>query len=299
MNFSKIKSVYFLGIGGIGMSALARFFNSQNIPVYGYDKTPTPLTQELEAEGINIIYSHTEKALLTQIKDKNLYKSSTLVVLTPAIPSDHKGWAWLKNNGYTIYKRAKVLGIISENFYTLAVAGTHGKTTTSTLVAHILKNSGVDIIAFLGGVSSNYATNYIAPTGEYPFMVVEADEFDRSFLHLKPNDAIITSTDADHLDIYGKHESLQNSFIDFSKCLKPKGTLIVKKDIDIYGRFRKNKLSYSIYKKADFQAVNIHVKSGFFYFDLNVGTQVWKDIKIGLPGFHNVENAVAAIAMCL
>ncbi len=299
MNFSKIKKVYFLGIGGIGMSAIARFFNSQNIQVYGYDKTSTILTKELEAEGINIIYDDSVKALQKQIIDTKFPKSSTLVVLTPAIPKNHEGWNWFIDNNFTIYKRAKVLGVISENFYTIAVAGTHGKTTTSTLIAHILKHSGVDIIAFLGGVSSNYQTNYIAPVGEYPFMVVEADEFDRSFLSLKPNDAIITSTDADHLDIYGKHDELQKSFIEFSKCLKPKGTLILKKDIDIVKQFSKKHISYSIHKKADFEAQNIQVKNGSYYFDLKAGGHIWESIKMGLPGSHNVENAVAAIVVSL
>lgn len=281
------------------MSALARFFHSQGIRVAGYDKTRTPLTRALESEGISIIYDDSETALLKQISGAAWPKASTLVVLTPAIPQDHQGWQWLKSQKYKIYKRAKVLGLISSNFYTIAVAGTHGKTTTSTLIAHILKDNGVDIMAFLGGISANYQTNYIAPETEYPFMVVEADEFDRSFLHLNPNDAVITSTDADHLDIYGKHDAMYESFVDFSKCLKPGGLLLIKKDIEIYTRFRKRKVSYSINRDADFRADRIRVSKGKFYFDLLAGPMVWKNMEVGLPGWHNVENALAAAVICL
>ena len=328
MNFINIKTVYFLGIGGIGMSAIARYFNHQGIKVYGYDKTETELTKELIHEGIEIHYED----LGSSIANFQLPFANCLVVLTPAIPKDHEEWKWLKENDFTILKRSQVLGIISDEYKTIAVAGTHGKTTTSTLIAHILKQSNIDCAAFLGGISSNYNSNLLlhkisppnkvvsntdnlSPITDNQFLVVEADEYDRSFLTLNPFISIITSTDADHLDIYGKHEELKKSFLDFANKLKEGGTIFIKKGLDIYDNLeetlhaasqempiefpRKSVKSYSIKEKTDIYADNIRIDGDKYYFDVHAGEKILKDLHLGIPGMHNVENAVAASAACL
>lgn len=312
MNFKDIQQAYFLGIGGIGMSAIARYFNSMGIAVIGYDKTETPLTKELVAEGIQIHYDD----LGSQIADFRLKKESCLVVLTPAIPKDHQEWKWLVQNDFTIMKRSQVLGVITAVYQTIGVAGTHGKTTTSTLLAHILKQSTVDCAAFLGGISSNYQTNLLLhrPSDENlqlaekentkqqttnQYLVVEADEFDRSFLTLHPSIAIITSTDADHLDIYGEHNELKKSFLAYATQCKEDGTLIVKKGLDIIADLKRPFFTYSVTENADAYASNIKIKGDEYSFDLTFRERTIKNLVLGIPGLHNVENAVAASAACL
>ncbi|MES2656701.1 MAG: UDP-N-acetylmuramate--L-alanine ligase [Bacteroidota bacterium] len=298
MNLAQVKTAYFLGIGGIGMSAIARYFNHLGIKVMGYDKTPTALTNELIKEGIHI---HFEDLGDIIIKDYQLSTDTCLVVLTPAIPKDHKEWAYLKDNGFTILKRSQVLGIISETHKTIGVAGTHGKTTTSTLLAHILKQSTVDCNAFLGGISTNYHTNLLLSktTSADNIMVVEADEFDRSFLTLHPTIGIITSTDADHLDIYGEHNELKKSFLAYSNRLVEGGVLIIKKELDLIKELSVNYLTYSIHSEADVYAKNININNGDYTFDLVFKGNAIANLQLGIPGLHNVENAVAASAACL
>lgn len=298
MNLAQVKTAYFLGIGGIGMSAIARYFNHLGIKVIGYDKTSTALTNELIKEGINI---HFEDLGNTIVNDYQLSTENCLVVLTPAIPKDHKEWAFLKDNGFTILKRSQVLGIISETHKTIGVAGTHGKTTTSTLVAHILKQSQVDCNAFLGGISTNYHTNLLLSntTSTDSIMVVEADEFDRSFLTLHPSIGIITSTDADHLDIYGEHNELKKSFLAYSNRLVEGGVLVIKKELDLIKELAVNYLTYSIHSEADVYAKNININNGDYTFDLVFKGKAIPSLQLGIPGLHNVENAVAASAACL
>ena len=304
MDFKDIKYAYFLGIGGIGMSAIARYFNHQGIKVYGYDKTETSLTKELIHEGIEIHFED----LGFKILDLRFNPNETLVVLTPAIPKDHEEWKWFRENEFTIMKRSQVLGIISDEYQTIAVAGTHGKTTTSTLIAHILKQSKIDCAAFLGGISTNYNSNLLlhktehqALNTEHQFLVVEADEFDRSFLTLHPSISIITSTDADHLDIYGKHEELKKSFLDFANNLREGGTIFIKKGLDISDKIDKKESlkNYSIKEKADVFASNIRIEGDIYYFDLHIGERILNNLHLGIPGMHNVENAVAACAACI
>ncbi|MCF8429070.1 MAG: UDP-N-acetylmuramate--L-alanine ligase, partial [Bacteroidia bacterium] len=256
----------------------------------------------------------TEIAINYQLSTDNC-----LVILTPAIPANHQEWAWFKNNGFTILKRSQVLGLISQNQQTIGVAGTHGKTTTSTLIAHILKQSTVDCSAFLGGISTNYNTNLLLANsdtstniqhpksnvilseveGQHSFVVIEADEFDRSFLTLYPTIAIITSTDADHLDIYGEHNELKKSFLDYTNRLVNGGTLIIKKELDLINDVTVNYFTYSIESEADVYAKNIVITKGNYTFDLVYkGTEI-NNLQLGIPGLHNVENAVAASAACL
>ncbi len=301
MDIKNIKTAYFLGIGGIGMSAIARYFNHLGIKVMGYDKTPTSLTNELIKEGIDIHFED----LGDTVSNFEFNNSNLLVVLTPAIPPNHQEWAWLKNNGFEILKRSQVLGLISKNHQTIGVAGTHGKTTTSTLIAHILKQSSVDCSAFLGGISTNYNTNLllanqpINQSTNQQIVVIEADEFDRSFLTLYPTISIITSTDADHLDIYGEHNELKKSFLDYTNRLVNGGTLIIKKELDLIHDITVNYITYSIESEADVYAKNILITKGDYTFDLVYkGTEI-NNLQLGIPGLHNVENAVAACAACL
>lgn len=293
MSAGKYKSVYFLGIGGIGMSALARWFMKAGMQVSGYDRTATVLTAELEAEGMII---HYDDAVSNIPLDVMQGKETTLVIYTPAIPKDHQEYNYLKEQGYTIRKRSEVLGMITEDYRTVAVAGTHGKTTTSSMVAHILKTAKKDMVAFLGGVTANYQSNLVMEgKPDKAWVVVEADEFDRSFLRLFPEIAVVTSADADHLDIYGDHESMLTSFRDFVKQVKPKGSLIIHESIDekiAAGITHVTKYMYSM-SRGQFFAGNITAHSGFFEFDL-CGFDKIERIRLGVPGFHNVENAVAA-----
>jgi UDP-N-acetylmuramate--alanine ligase len=291
LRFEHIRYAYFLGIGGIGMSAIARYLHSKNIQVAGYDKTETELTKQLVSEGMNVHYHDSGAEVLKWLGDKN----DTLIVITPAIPKDHQEWKVLTDGGYTIQKRSQVLGIISAAFHTLAVAGTHGKTTTSTLLAHLLKQSKVDCSAFLGGISANYNSNLLL-SNQSDKMVVEADEFDRSFLTLHPSISIITSTDADHLDIYGEHDALKKSFAEFAS--QTKNHLIIKKELDLCDDLKGDKrlLTYSITQTADFYASDIQIVGDEYYFDLHLQNQKLEKVNLGIPGLHNVENAIAAAA---
>ena len=289
MKLADIQKVYLIGIGGIGMSGLARYFHQKGCLVCGYDKTETALTKALVAEGISVVY---EDSLTSIPTDFQTNTESTLIIYTPAVPTNSQILQFFTQNGFPLKKRSQVLGILSEGMFTIAVAGTHGKTTTSCLIAHILKSSGNDCSAFLGGISSNYNTNVLF--GENNVMVVEADEYDRSFLALHPNVAIVTSMDADHLDIYGDEDHLTQSFQRFVSQIKPDGKLVRKSGLDLQGG-----KTYSISGKADAQAENIRVENGTFVFDFKNETVDLKGLILGLPGQHNIENAVAAIEVAL
>lgn len=285
------QKIYFIGIGGIGMSAIARYYKFKRIAVCGYDRTPSPLTDQLIKEGIPVHFDDNPDYIP---KDKD----HTLVVYTPAVPQDLKELVYVKEHGYRVIKRSRMLGEIAEGQKCLAVAGTHGKTTTSTLVAHIFKNSGEGCSAFLGGISKNYNTNMLV--SHNPVMVAEADEFDRSFLQLNPNIAVITAMDADHLDIYGNYEHYRQAFRDFAS--KVSGTLIVKKGLPIISENTKAKLMTYHYsdKSADFYANNAtHDSIGYFTYDLIHPEGIITGIKVGVPGQLNVENSIAAAAIAL
>ena len=289
MELENIKRVYLIGIGGIGMSGLARYFKKRGCVVCGYDKTCTTLTAALRNEGIPVVF-HDEIGnipLSFQETDAN-----TLIIYTPAIPKDSLLLNYFKSGGFTLKKRSEVLGIISKGMFTIAVAGTHGKTTTSSMIAHVLKDSGYDCSAFLGGIATNYNSNVLF--GDNNTMVVEADEFDRSFLTLHPDIAIVTSMDADHLDIYGDKSHLIESFKQFTSQLKPGGKLLYRNGLDLT-----NGHTYAASAVADVQAVNVRVKNGSFYFDFKNEQLIIENIEMGLPGLHNIENAVAAVEVAL
>jgi UDP-N-acetylmuramate--alanine ligase len=289
MELRNVQRVYLIGIGGIGMSGLARYFRHLSCIVCGYDKTPTDLTDQLRNEGIQVIFDDNSEYVPKSFRDLD---ENTLIIYTPAIPNDSNILNFFIKKGFDLHKRSQVLGLISKGKFTIAVAGTHGKTTTSTMVAHILKDSGNDCSAFLGGIASNYQTNVLF--GHNDIVVVEADEYDRSFLTLYPNIAIITSMDADHLDIYGNHAQLVGSFIQFASQVKTGGTLIHKKGLPLDTGF-----TYSINEPADVTAENIRIENGDFYFDFKRGPVIIPDIKLGIAGLHNIENAVAAIEVAL
>ncbi|MFM9841238.1 MAG: UDP-N-acetylmuramate--L-alanine ligase [Cyclobacteriaceae bacterium] len=296
MKLEQYDSVYFLGIGGIGMSAIARWFKHKGMRVAGYDRTPTPLTHELIEEGMEIHFDDKIEFLPGYIN-----KDKTLVVFTPAIPKNHVEHSYLKQQGFTILKRSEVLGLLTKNYKTVAVAGTHGKTTTSSLIAHILKSAGVNMVGFLGGITSNYDSNLVmhGEVNEKTIVVVEADEFDRSFLRLFPEIAVVTSADADHLDIYGDHASMLVSFKDFIKQINIKGSLIIHESIESLAKgINVSKETYGM-SQGQFFASNINASGGFFEFDLEgLGKKIEK-IQLGVPGFHNMENAIAAMLVAL
>lgn len=291
-----VENYYFLGIGGIGMSAIARYFKAKGYNVAGYDRTPSVLTHELEAEGIDVNYSDEIEAIPVDYRDNR----NTFVVFTPAIPKDNAQYNFFLSNDFVMQKRAQVLGDITRRERGLCVAGTHGKTTTSTMIAHILKQSHVDCNAFLGGISKNYTSNLLL-SDKSDYVVIEADEFDRSFHHLSPYMAVITATDADHLDIYGNYEAYVESFNHFTSLVQPGGVLIVKKGIVIDPRLAANVTlySYSATEKADFYAENIRIGGGKLLFDFVTPTTKICDIDLGVPVLVNVENAVAAMAVAL
>jgi UDP-N-acetylmuramate--alanine ligase len=284
--FAGIKCIYFLGIGGIGMSALARYFSRLGKNVAGYDKTPSKLTRSLENEGIFIQFDENTESLGTGFS----MPENTLVIYTPAVSPENKLFGYFKEKGFTMKKRSTVLGEITKGKNLMAVAGTHGKTTTTAILAHLLKASGVKITAFLGGVSENYHTNFLMDGVEA--MVVEADEFDRSFLQLSPKMAAITSMDADHLDIYGEAEHLQNSFREFANLVE-KENLFVKNGLPLEGK------TFGLEDTSDFSVVNIKIKNGQYVFDLKTSEQTITGLKFNLPGRHNLLNAVAALAMAV
>jgi UDP-N-acetylmuramate--alanine ligase len=287
-NLKNIQAVYFLGIGGIGMSALARYFNSIGVRVSGYDRTETVLTRELTAEGISVHY--TDDIQLADTK-------ANLIVYTPAIPADHQERRYFEQNGYTILKRSDVLGIITSGTFSICVAGTHGKTTTSSLIAHILRHSGYGCNAFLGGIAVNYNSNFWS--SERAVSVAEADEYDRSFLKLSPDIAVISSMDPDHLDIYGTAENLQDAFVAFTGKVKPGGYLIYKYGLPRTDEFRvSNAVSYHVNDPAaDVHAENIRVTEGNYCFDVQLKETRMESVVLPMGGRHNIENAVAAVAV--
>jgi UDP-N-acetylmuramate--alanine ligase len=289
MELGNIKRVYFVGIGGIGMSAIARYFAKRGIVVCGYDKTRTSLTIALEQEGILVSYMDDESVLPVSFHERN---KETLIVYTPAIPKNSEILNYFKDNGFVLKKRSEVLGIISKGQFCIAVAGTHGKTTTSSIVAHVLIASGYGCTAFLGGIATNYNSNFII--GDNNVVVVEADEYDRSFLTLHPDIAVVTSMDADHLDIYGDASHLQDSFRMFASQLKVDGALFVKSGLPL-----SNGISYSAGLPSQVKGQNIRVEGSRFVFDYVDADVAIADIRLMLPGKHNVENAVAAIAVAL
>ncbi len=271
------------------MSGLARYFHHLGCAVCGYDKTSTDLTNALNDEGISVVFEDNADLILVDYRSPG---DSTLIIYTPAIPKDSMILNYFIKNGFELFKRSQVLGIISRGMYTVAVAGTHGKTTTSTMIAHILKDSGRDCSAFLGGISTNYNSNVLY--GKNNIVVVEADEYDRSFLTLHPDIAIITSMDADHLDIYGDHSHLTESFKLFASQIKSGGKLIHKKGLSLDSGF-----TYAVEDMADACAINIRITNGDFYFDFKNARLLIPDIMLGIAGLHNVENATAAIEACL
>lgn len=285
MNLSKITNIYFLGIGGIGMSGLAQYFLGQNKNVSGYDRTPSALTSRLESLGATIVYEDN----IDNIPEAFTDPKTTAIIYTPAIPRHNAQWQYFKNKGFNIQKRAEVLGQISETMPCLAVAGTHGKTTTSTILAHLLKSSGCKITAFLGGISENYNSNVIFDGQEV--MVVEADEFDRSFLKLSPSAACITATDADHLDIYKTPEAFHQTFKAFANKVAPEA-LFVKVGLLFEGQ------TFGVNTVADFSAQNVRIaKEGAYLFDLHTPNKIHKNVLSPLPGHHNLNNVVAAFAL--
>lgn len=299
MNFQQIEVYYFLGIGGIGMSAIARYFHAHGKTVMGYDKTSTALTTELELEGIPI---HFDDSVLEIPPIVRLTpKEKVVVIYTPAIPKDSIELNWLMEQGYTLMKRSQALGIITRQSRSIAVAGTHGKTTTSSMIAHLLQHSGVRCNAFLGGIATNYGTNLLLDA-RADWTVVEADEYDRSFLTLSPAISVITSTDADHLDIYGSHEYMKESFNLFAQKLTGGGRLYYREGLPIQTDALPAGVDFSTYAagaEGDYRADAITIRDGRYYFTFHHPQGAWTDVELGLPGTHNVENAVAAIAVAL
>ncbi|MEH1008768.1 UDP-N-acetylmuramate--L-alanine ligase [Winogradskyella sp. ECml5-4] len=285
MNFGKVNNVYFIGVGGIGMSAIARYFVANGKQVSGYDKTPTEITNSLEEIGVTIHFEDDIKA----VSEVFLNPENTLVVYTPAIPKNHSEFNYFKDNGFNVLKRSAVLGEITKQTVCLAVAGTHGKTTTTSILGHLLHVCNVPVTAFLGGISENYNSNLIINGTEVT--VVEADEFDRSFLTLSPDLACITSMDADHLDIYGNAEALVSTFKEFSECIKPNGKLFIKNGLPLKG------ITYGIEDDSDYCAQNISIANGSYVFDVKTPSGIYKNFKFSLPGRHNLSNAIIALAM--
>jgi UDP-N-acetylmuramate--alanine ligase len=297
MNLSEIKYIYFIGIGGIGMSALARYFAHKGCKVAGYDRTSSSLTETLEKEGIAIHYDDDLKQIPAGFRDDI---NQTLVVFTPAIPSDHSELNFFRSNSFKVIKRAEVLGLITRSMRGIGIAGTHGKTTTTTLTSHLLQSSAVKCNAFLGGISKNYGTNLLLSDSKW--VVIEADEYDRSFLQLTPEIAIVTSTDADHLDIYGNKSEVLKSFHQYAERIRPGGFLISKSGID--AKFNDingiTRYQYSVADTtADFHTVNLRTEDGLYHYDLVTPMGLIENLILGLPGLMNVENSVAAISAAL
>lgn len=288
MELKKIHRIYFIGIGGIGMSAIARFFNEKGVAVSGYDRTSTLLTQQLEAEGIRIHYSED----LEQID-----RAADLVVYTPAIPASQKELVFYRENGYEVVKRSDVLQEITRELFAITVAGTHGKTTVSTMIAQLLRHSGYGCNAFLGGISSNYGKNFWS--SEKPVAVIEADEYDRSFLKLSPDIAVLTAMDPDHLDIYGTEQAVEEAFIQYSGNIKPNGTLLARHGLPRGAELKgDHRITYSLQNDAaDIYATNIRMENGGYEFDVVRQDWLIDNVKLHLGGMHNVENAVAAIGV--
>ena len=292
MELKDIKAVYFVGAGGIGMSAIARYFIKKGLVVAGYDKTPSDLTKRLETEGMLIHYEENVDEIPHECKKKE----SCLVIYTPAIPAEHKELTFFRENGFEIQKRAQVLGTLTKSHKGLCVAGTHGKTTTSTMCAHIMHQSHLDCNAFLGGISKNYGTNYILSDSD--FVVIEADEFDRSFHWLRPWMSVITSTDPDHLDIYGTKEAYLESFRHYTELIQPGGALIIHRDLEMKENIQPDvrRYDYSL-NEGDFHAENICIENGEITFDFISPIESIKGIQLGQPVPINIENGIAAMAM--
>ena len=284
MNLNQIHNVYFIGIGGIGMSALARYFQNIGKNVAGYDKTETELTMQLQDIGLKIHFDDDISAI-----PNDFYVENTLVIITPAVPKSHSEWNYFLERDFVVKKRAEVLGIITQGTFSFAVAGTHGKTTTSGILGHILQESGVDVTAFVGGIVENYNSNLIG-NGK-TVTVVEADEFDRSFLHLHPDIACITSMDADHLDIYGDKSAIEASFVEFADKIQDKTKLFITNDLPIQG------MTCAINDDAKYEALNIKIQNSQYVFEVKTPSETIPDITFALPGKHNLMNALMAIAM--
>ncbi len=286
-DYTNISRVYFIGIGGIGMSALAKYYQSKNASVSGYDKTVTPLTKQMESEGIAIHYEDNIDLL---------DKDAQLIVYTPAVPKDHKEYNYFLHNNYEMVKRSVVLGELTKSSYSICIAGTHGKTTISTMIAHILRYTGFGCNAFLGGISVNYNTNFWSSDNNVS--VAEADEYDRSFLQLSPDIAVISAMDADHLDIYGTKESMDQAFVDYSNNVKPGGLLITKYGLEENRFTAAHHVRYSLQNDvADAYATNITMHSGGYQFDVMAKTWMIDKVRLNMGGMHNVENAVASIVI--
>ncbi len=297
MSILNFKLYYFLGVGGIGMSALARYFNHYKKAVVGYDKTSTVLTSQLEQEGIKCHFEENVdllKKVLSQFK-----KEEILIVYTPAVPKEHTEYQYLVSNNFQVLKRSQVLGEITKQFKTIAIAGTHGKTTTTTMVTHLLKSAGINCFAFMGGISKNYNTNLLLGevNSEETYVVVEADEYDRSFLTLHPQIAVITSVDADHLDIYGDANHVKEGYSLFAKQVKSDGILIVKKNVDNELSLTNKRLIYSLNLDTEYCARSITIENAQFCYDINSPVEAIPHITLGFPGMHNVENSIAAVAV--
>ena len=293
MKLKDIKSVYFLGAGGIGMSALVRYFLSEGKFVAGYDRTPSALTAKLIEEGARLHFEENEELIPAECKDP----ASTLVIYTPAIPAGHKEWRIFREGDFTIKKRAEVLGIITKDRRGVCAAGTHGKTTTSTMTAHLLHQSDVDCAAFLGGISKNYKSNLIL-SDKSDFVVIEADEYDRSFLHLEPYIATITSADPDHLDIYGNKENYLEAFAQFTEKIRPDGYLIIHEGLEVKPRVQEGVQCF-VYgrENGDFHAENIRIGGGTILFDYVSPWQRIENVELGVPVSINIDNGIASMAM--
>ncbi|WP_274475223.1 UDP-N-acetylmuramate--L-alanine ligase [Mangrovimonas aestuarii] len=287
MNLNTIHSVYFIGIGGIGMSALARYFLADGKQVAGYDKTKTEITDALEALGVQIHFEDNIELIPAEF----LNEEDTLVVYTPAIAASHSELNYFKAKRFQVIKRSQALGVITENSFCLGVAGTHGKTTTTSILGHLMYSCDVPVTAFLGGISENYQSNFLMKGSDVT--VVEADEFDRSFLTLSPDMACITSMDADHLDIYGEASALEESFVAFTKRLKPEGKLFVKNGLPMVG------ITYGIEDDSDYSSQNIRIENGAYVFDLKTPYTTLNNLQFNLPGRHNLSNAIVALAMAV
>lgn len=302
MSFEGINSVHLLGIGGIGMSALARWFGHEGFAVSGYDRTPSPLTDELIAEGMQISFEDELGTIPKAIMDS---PEKALIIWTPALPKESVQLNFFRGNDFQLRKRSEVLGMLTSAYYTIAVAGTHGKTTTSSMVAHMLKSAGKPVVAFLGGITQNYQSNLILgdkKSKEPTLVVVEADEFDRSFLRLHPNEVVLTSADPDHLDVYGDEQQILDGFLEFVKLVDNKGRVYIQHTAaQRLGDENLPKVSTREYglRSSGIRAENIQAKSGSFVFDYIDGKQQIKGLELFIPGFHNVENALAAIAIAL
>lgn len=285
MNLENVHSIYFIGIGGIGMSALARYFWQRGVQVSGYDRTESEITGALQREGVKVLFED---------DPANAPMDVDMVIYTPAIPKSHRQLILYRDKGYPVYKRSEILEEITRTAFTIAVAGTHGKTSITTLITYLLHAAGRPCMAFLGGVSLDFNGNFVS--GKEDLVVVEADEYDRSFLRLHPNIAVVSAIDPDHLDVYGTAEEMENAYSTFLDQTAPTGTIILKKPLPVK-RSGSQVLEYALHPPADVFASNIRVEDGYFHFDVTIENKVWKDCQLGFPGRHNIENVLASLAV--